>query len=60
MNHIKALALANSINQDRLDAARRRQHAHKSVKPDKARRPGLGHMLRAYVVGLRARALPSR
>ena len=60
MNHITALALANSINQDRLDAARQRRHAHKPVKSDRRRRPGLGHMLRAYLVGLRARALPSR
>lgn len=60
MNHTKALAIANSINQDRLDAARRRRRGHKSVTLDKPRRPGLGHVLRAYLVGLRARALPSR
>ncbi len=60
MNHIKALAIANSMNQDRLDAAHRRQHAHTSVKQDKPRRFNIGHLLRAYLVGLRARALPSR
>jgi hypothetical protein len=60
MNHIKALAVANSMNQDRLESARRRRYSDKSVKPDKPRRPNLGHMLRAYLVGLRARTLPSR
>lgn len=60
MNHIRALAVANSINQDRLEAARRRGYARKTVKPGKPGRPNLGHMLRAYLVGLRARALPSR
>jgi hypothetical protein len=48
------------MNQDRLDAAHRRQHAHTSVKQDKPRRFNIGQLLRAYLVGLRARALPSR
>ena len=60
MNHIKALALANSMNQDRLEAARRRRYVQKPANLDKPRRPHLGHLLRAYLVGLRARALPSR
>jgi hypothetical protein len=60
MNHIKALAIANSMNQDRLEAARQRRYAPKRVKVDKPRRPHFGHMVRAYLVGLRARALPSR
>jgi hypothetical protein len=60
MNHIKALAIANSMNQDRLEAARQRRYAQKPAKVDRPRRPHLGTMLRAYLMGLRARALPSR
>ena len=60
MNHIKALAIANSIDQDRLEAARQRRYARKPAKVARPRRPQFGHMLRTYLLGLRARALPSR
>ena len=61
MNHIKAMAIAQSMNRDRLDAAdRRRMHARRTERPSGPRRPNVAHTIITYLVGLRARALPSR
>jgi len=61
MNPIQALAVANSINQQRLDEAARRRYARQPAKP--AKEPRTSHfvdMMRAYLVGFRAKAEPSR
>lgn len=61
MNHIKALAIANSINNDRLEAATRRRYARQPAKPAKApRQSHFVDMVRAYLVGFRTKAQPSR
>lgn len=60
MNHIKALMLAESINQERLEAARRRQYARPAKPRREARQSHLGAMVRAYLLGFRAKPQPSR
>lgn len=61
MNHITALAVAKSINQDRLDAADRRRFARRPEKPAREqRRSHFVDMIRAYMVGYRAKPEPTR
>jgi hypothetical protein len=61
MNPITALAVANSINQDRLEAAARRRQSTPLAKHERSPRPShLMDMMRAYLVGFRAKAQPTR
>lgn len=60
MNHISALAIAQSIQQDRLDAARRHRHS-RPVKPTRpARRSHFGEMVRVLLMGFRHKPQPTR
>jgi len=61
MNHIHALAIANSLNQDRLETAARRRHQRRPARPGQApRRAHVLVMIRALLAGYRAEAQPSR
>ena len=60
MNHIKALAIAQSIQQDRLETARRHRHP-RPVKPNRPEgRSHFGNMVRVFLTGLRHKPQPSR
>ncbi len=60
MNHIKALAIAQSIQQDRLEAARRHRYP-RPVKPSRPeRRSHFSDMVRVFLMGFRHKPHPSR
>lgn len=60
MNHIQALAIAQSIQQDRLKATSRHRYS-RPVKPNRpSRRSHLGDMVRVLLTGFRHKPQPSR
>ena len=61
MNHITALAVARSIERDRLEAAQgRRRQAGRTRPPRPPRRSYFADMVRALLVGFRQKPQPSR
>lgn len=61
MNHITALAIARSIERDRLEAADARRRRARRARPQQApRRSYLADMARALILGFRQKPEPSR
>ena len=61
MNHITALAIAKSIQQDRLDAAEHRRSRPVAEKPARPpRRTHFGEMARVLLMAFRRKPQPTR
>jgi hypothetical protein len=60
MNHITALAIAKSINRDRLESVRQVRYDRPARAGRHAHRSPFGEMVRALTMGYRQEPRPSR